>query len=122
MDRESRDLQSAVGIWPTFRYPGFNPSVFSQPALGYIGTAAEDVFRDAGQNEWDLSVFKNFRVFEKGQIQFRGELYFFSMMLKMTRIAAAKFDSNLNQINALFGQVTPGDTVCFEARFLNTGE
>ena len=85
----------------------FNPSVFSQPALGYIGTAAKDVFRGPGQNQWDLSVFKNFRVLEKGQIQFRGEFYnAFNHAQWSTVNAAAKFDNNLNQINALFGQVT----------------
>ena len=85
----------------------FNPSVFSEHPLGYIGTAAKDVFRGPGQNQWDLSVFKNFRVIEKGQIQLRGEFYnAFNHAQWSTVNAAAKFDANLNQINTLFGQVT----------------
>jgi hypothetical protein len=92
--------QHSVSRW-------FNPSVFSQPALGYIGTAGRDVFRGPGQNQWDLAVFKNLRIREKGQIQLRGELYnAFNHAQWATVNAAAKFDNNLNQINALFGQVT----------------
>jgi hypothetical protein len=85
----------------------FNPGVFSEPPLGYIGSAAKDVFRGPGQNQWDLSAFKNFRVREKAQIQIRGEFYnAFNHAQWSTVNAAAKFDANLNQINTLFGKVT----------------
>jgi hypothetical protein len=85
----------------------FNPSVFSEPPLGYIGSAAKDVFRGPGQNEWDLAAFKNFRIHEKGQIQIRSEFYnAFNHPQWSTVNAAAKFDNNGNQINTLFGQVT----------------
>jgi len=85
----------------------FTPGVFSQPPLGYIGNAARDVFRGPGQNQWDLSAFKNFRIREKGQIQFRGEFYNTFNHAQWSGVnAAAKFDNNLNQINTLFGQVT----------------
>ena len=85
----------------------FNPSVFSEPPLGYIGSAAKDVFRGPGQNQSDLAVFKNFRIRERGQIQLRSEFYnAFNHAQWSTVNAAAKFDNNLNQINTLFGQVT----------------
>jgi hypothetical protein len=85
----------------------FNPGVFSQPALGYIGTAGRDVFRGPGQNQWDLSIFKNFRIVEKAQVQFRGEFYNAFNHAQWSGVnTAAKFDNNLNQINTLFGQVT----------------
>lgn len=85
----------------------FNPAVFSQPALGYIGSAPRDVFRGPGQNQWDLSVFKNFPIREKAQIQFRGEFYNALNHAQWSGInTSAKFDNNLNQINTLFGQVT----------------
>jgi hypothetical protein len=85
----------------------FNPNVFSQPALGYIGSAGPDVFRGPGQNQWDLAVYKNFRIHEKGQFQIRSEFYNAFNHPQWSGVnAAAKFDNNLNQINTLFGQVT----------------
>jgi hypothetical protein len=85
----------------------FDPTVFSQPALGYIGSAGRDVFRGPGQNQWDLSVFKNVRIHERGQIQIRGEFYNAFNHAQWSGVnTSAKFDNNLNQTNTLFGQVT----------------
>ena len=85
----------------------FDPTVFAQPALGYIGSAPRDIFRGPGQNQWDLSVFKNFRIRERGQVQFRSEFYNAFNHAQWSGLnTAAKFDNNLNQINTLFGQVT----------------
>lgn len=85
----------------------FNTSVFAQPALGYIGSAARDVFRGPGQNEWDLSGFKNFVIREKFQFQLRGEFYnVFNHTQFSTINTAAKFNAAGQQINTLFGQAT----------------
>ena len=53
----------------------FDTSVFSLPAPGYIGSASRYVYRGPGQNQWDLSAFKNFVIRDKASVQFRGELY-----------------------------------------------
>jgi hypothetical protein len=85
----------------------FDPTVFAQPALGYIGSAPRDIFRGPGQNQWDLAIFKNFHIRERGQVQFRSEFYNAFNHAQWSGLnTAAKFDNNLNQINALFGQVT----------------
>lgn len=85
----------------------FNTSVFAQPALGYIGNAARDVFRGPGQNEWDLSAFKNFVVRERTQFQIRGEFYnAFNHTQFSTINTAAKFNAAGQQVNTLFGTAT----------------
>ena len=43
----------------------FNTSVFSLPALGYIGNAPGMYSGVPGQNQWDLSAFKNFPIRER---------------------------------------------------------
>lgn len=53
----------------------FDKSVLSLPAAGYIGSASRYVFRGPGQNQEDLSAFKNFMIHDRASIQFRGELY-----------------------------------------------
>ncbi len=53
----------------------FDTSVFSMPAVGYIGSASRYVYRGPGQNQWDLSAFKDFKIHERANIELRGELY-----------------------------------------------
>jgi hypothetical protein len=85
----------------------FNTSVFSLPALGYIGNSGRDVYRGPGQNQWDLAAFKNFPIHDRGAIQLRGEFYnAFNHPQWMTINSAAKFNSAGQQINTLFGQAT----------------
>ncbi|MBI5282944.1 MAG: TonB-dependent receptor [Candidatus Solibacter usitatus] len=53
----------------------FDKAVFSQPAaftFGNMGPRVSDI-RNDGIFNWDLSVFKNFRVVEKVNVQFRSE-------------------------------------------------
>jgi hypothetical protein len=85
----------------------FNTSVFSLPALGYIGNAGRDVYRGPGQNQWDLAAFKNFVIHERATLQFRGEFYnAFNHAQWSTVNSAAQFNPAGQQVNALFGQVT----------------
>ena len=89
------------------QYQWFNTSVFAQPALGYIGSAARDVFRGPGQNQWDLSGFKNFTVKERFVFQLRGEFYNAFNHAQWSSInTSAKFDATGKQVNALFGTAT----------------
>ena len=85
----------------------FNTSVFSLPALGYIGNSARDVYRGPGQNQWDLAAFKNFTIHERGAIQLRGEFYNAFNHTQWSSIdTTARFDATGKQINGTFGQAT----------------
>jgi hypothetical protein len=52
----------------------FNTSAFA-PAFFAYGTAGRGIVRGPGINNWDLAVFKNFRLSERMKIQFRTELF-----------------------------------------------
>jgi hypothetical protein len=86
----------------------FDKSVFSLPALGYIGSASRYVFRGPGQNQWDLSVFKNVVMRERASLQFRGEFYNAFNHTQWSGInASPQFNPATGaQTNALFGQAT----------------
>ncbi len=53
----------------------FNKAAFALPATGTFGNSGRNIVRTAGMNNWDLGINKNFRVTEKIQFQFRGELF-----------------------------------------------
>jgi hypothetical protein len=56
----------------------FNPAAFVKPAPGAFGNAARNVARQAGLNNTDASLFKNFRGIFKREgsgLQFRAEFY-----------------------------------------------
>jgi hypothetical protein len=101
----SGNPQLGYGVRNQYRW--FDTSVFSVPAPGYIGNAARDVFRGPGQNQWDLSAFKDFAIREKTKIELRGEFYNAFNHPQWSSInTAARFDATGKQINALFGQAT----------------
>jgi hypothetical protein len=53
----------------------FNTSVFSLPALGYIGSASRYPYRGPGQNQWGLSAFRKFSFRDRAKVDVRGEFY-----------------------------------------------
>jgi hypothetical protein len=84
----------------------FNTSVFSAPALGYIGSAGRQVFRGPGQNQFDLAAFKDFSIVERVKVQLRGEFYNAFNHTQFSGVdTAARFDLNTGaQTNSTFGQ------------------
>jgi len=74
-----------------------------------IGTAAKDLFRLPGTNNWDISLFKNFNLAREGKVrlQYRLEMYNAFNHTQFTAVdTTARFDANGNQVNALFGSYT----------------
>ena len=52
-----------------------NPAAFAMPAVGTLGNAPKNVYRGPGRNNFDISMFKNFRINERFRTQFRAEAY-----------------------------------------------
>lgn len=50
-------------------------SVLVPPALGTVGTAGRNIFRDSGFRDWDFSVLKNMKLGERLNAQFRAEFF-----------------------------------------------
>jgi hypothetical protein len=73
-----------------------------------FGNAPKDVIRGPGINNWDISLFKNFRLgSERRKLQFRCELYnAFNHTQFSSLDTAARFDSQGKQVNARFGEFT----------------
>jgi hypothetical protein len=53
----------------------FDISAFRDPVLGAYGNSGEGIIRGPGLVNWDLSVFKNFRIREMKTVQFRWEMF-----------------------------------------------
>jgi hypothetical protein len=57
------------------RYNYFNVYTFARPLDGSLGNFGKNSLRLPGINEWDLSLFKNFRVSERMNFQLRWETF-----------------------------------------------
>jgi hypothetical protein len=53
----------------------FDPTAFTTPALYTFGNAGRDILFGPGRTNLDASLFKNFRVHERFDVQFRGESF-----------------------------------------------
>ena len=53
----------------------FDTSKFELPALGTLGTAGRNILRSTGQRAIDFSVFKNNKISERVNLQFRAEFF-----------------------------------------------
>ncbi len=55
----------------------FNPAAFVAPQAGTFGNAPRNLLYNPGQQQWDIAVFKNFRVGSSQRLQFRAEIFNF---------------------------------------------
>jgi hypothetical protein len=67
------DPNQAAGAFGQLQ--AFNPTVFSLPAVGTPGDPSKFLIRGPGLNDWDISIFKDFRIRERLRMQLRSELY-----------------------------------------------
>jgi len=85
----------------------FRTDVFAPPAVGTIGNAAKSQFRGPGINNWDVTVLKNFDMWERVKPQFRCEFYNAFNHTQFSAVdAAARFDAQGRQINMRMGEFT----------------
>ena len=91
----------------------FNVDAIKPPTAAYsvngIGNAAKVLFSQPGLENWDLSVFKNFRLGsnEQRRIQFRAEAYNAFNHTQFTGVdTGARFDQTNTQINGNLGNFT----------------
>lgn len=53
----------------------FNKAAFARPTDGAVGNSGRNIMTGPGGSNWDLSAFKNFRVREGHNLQFRSEFF-----------------------------------------------
>ena len=104
----SRHFSGGAGTDQNF---WFNPAAFAAPAQGTFGNAPRnpDFLRNPGEQQWDIALFKNFRVGNTQRIQFRAEMFNFINHPNLDRIAGSASTSGFvtaDPTNANFGRVT----------------
>jgi hypothetical protein len=55
--------------------PYFNPSLFTNEALGSIGNSNRRFFYGPGLNNWSLSLLKDVKLTERMRMEFRAEFF-----------------------------------------------
>ncbi|HXW05152.1 MAG TPA: carboxypeptidase-like regulatory domain-containing protein [Vicinamibacterales bacterium] len=55
----------------------FNPAAFANPAAGTFGNQTRNLLRNPGDQQWDIALFKNFRLAGTHRMQFRMEVFNF---------------------------------------------
>ncbi len=53
----------------------FDPTAFAIPARGRFGNSGRNIIRDAGTDNWDLNINKDFRLGESARLEFRTEIF-----------------------------------------------
>jgi hypothetical protein len=81
--------------------PYFDPSQFSENALGTPGTAARRFFYGPGMDNYDMALLKNFRLTESKSLQFRLEA--FNVFNHAQFFGPQSVDGNID--SSSFGQV-----------------
>jgi hypothetical protein len=82
----------------------FNVSCFATPGVGTLGNAARTTLYGPGQVNFDTSVFKNFRITETSELQFRSE--FFNILnhaqfaIPATALGSSTFGTVTSTVNA----------------------
>jgi hypothetical protein len=105
-DAARPNLIGAKGERTFYRY--FNTSAFGIPNMATLGNAAKYVLRGPGRNNWDISMFKDFRVTERVRASFRCESYnTFNHTQFSSLDLTARFDVNTGVQNSpTFGNLT----------------
>jgi len=87
----------------------FNPAAFRAPASGTFGNAPRNTLRNPGEQQWDIALFKNFRVTNTQKLQFRAEIFNFINHPNWNNIAGSTTTSGWTTVdpsNSNFGRVT----------------
>jgi hypothetical protein len=86
-----------------------NPAAFVAPAPGTFGNVGRNLFRNPGEQQWDIAFFKNFRLPGTQRLQFRAECFNFINHPNWDRVAGSASTSGFitaDPSNANFGRVT----------------
>ena len=85
----------------------FNTDNVAMPAFGSPGNASKVQFYGPGINNFDLSFFKNFPIKENMRVQLRWEMYNAFNHTQFSGVnSTARFNTQGQQINTQFGQIT----------------
>src|SRR5262249_35281765 len=78
----------------------FNTQAFTAPAAGYFGNGGTGILTGPHLINFDMTLSKDFRVFEKQTVQFRAELFNIFNHTNFTSVATAFGSGTLGQVTA----------------------
>jgi hypothetical protein len=67
-------MQTSLGLIGCYMSPN-GRSVMVPAAIGTFGTMGRNIFRDTGFRNWDFSLVKNWKIYERLSMQFRAEFF-----------------------------------------------
>jgi hypothetical protein len=85
----------------------FNPAAFERPANGTFGNAGRNLIYNPGQVQWDIALFKNFRVGGTRRLQFRAEFFNFPNHPNLGATTGGTLGAQTNQFNGNLGYADP---------------
>jgi len=85
-----------------------NAAAFSAPTAGQFGNLGRNALRGPGSKNYDMSLFKSFRVRDRFNLELRGEVYNLTNTPRfappVTNINSPDFGRQINTINGAFGR------------------
>jgi hypothetical protein len=88
----------------------FNPAAFAAPTAGTFGNAPRNMLYNPGQQQWDIALFKNFRLGGTRRGQFRAEFFNFPNHPNLDTVRTGQVTGGgadyADPTNANFGRVT----------------
>jgi hypothetical protein len=94
-----------------------NPAAFSAPASGTFGNLGRGAITGQGYRNYNMSLFKNFRVHDHFNLQLRGEAYNLTntprFLSPVTNVNSPDFGQNVNTINGFGRQVNVAARLMF---------
>jgi hypothetical protein len=92
----------------TSRTQVLNPAGFAAPAPGTFGNVGRNAVRIPGYRNYDLSLFKRFKVRDRANFELRGEAYNISntphFTSPITNVNAPDFGARVSTLNGSFGR------------------
>src|SRR5439155_21489428 len=73
-----------------YAYVSMIPGEFTVPDLGTVGNSCRSMLRGPGLSQWDMSLIKNTKIFERLSVQIRWEVY---NILNRANFALASLDN-----------------------------
>jgi hypothetical protein len=83
----------------------FNPGAFSAPAIGQWGNLAKGAVRGPGRNNWNLSLFKSFALFESrpgSRFELRVESFNAWNHTEFNNVSTTFSSSNFGQVTSVW--------------------
>jgi hypothetical protein len=78
----------------------FNTNAFAAPAAGFFGNAAPDSITGPGVVDFDMAFYKNFKITERQNLQFRAEFFNIFNHTNFSAVSSSFGAGNFGQVTS----------------------